>query len=59
MTWCTPVSHVTSMRQFYWLQRVSSITHRLGLAVGGWEDGLMLQGNEPFDRLVIIFFPLL
>ena len=36
------------------LQRLAEITHAEGLALGGWEDGLMLTGNQPFNRCVCV-----
>ncbi|XP_076439193.1 uncharacterized protein LOC143278061 [Babylonia areolata] len=38
-----------SFRQ-YFFKRVSDITSKEGLALGSWEDGIMLVGNQPFNR---------
>nr|KAG5707256.1 hypothetical protein BaRGS_000030 [Batillaria attramentaria] len=39
----------TSLKQYFFM-RVANITHAQGLALGAWEDGLMVQGNTPFNR---------
>ncbi|XP_076448694.1 uncharacterized protein LOC143285315 [Babylonia areolata] len=33
----------------YFVRQVSNITHQLGLDLGAWEDGVMEEGNVPFD----------
>ncbi|KAL8595484.1 hypothetical protein ACOMHN_000693 [Nucella lapillus] len=40
-----------SLKMFFF-KRMADITSAMSLNLGGWEDGLMLEGNTPFNKTV-------